>query len=232
MTEKIIGVLGGMGPAATVDIFQKILAANPCQTDQEQLRIVIDCNSKIPDRTGHILHHGLDPVPYLVESARKLEEFGAGLIVIPCNAAHYFHAKVQEAVNIPVFHIMKATYDYMSEKYSSSQKVGLLAATSTVQVGLYQEVFEKKGKKVVIPDHEFQEDVMTVIFDHVKKGDTGNEARKLIRNAGLHLVTKGSEVVLAGCTEIPLVLRDGDLPVPVVDPTEALAVMAVRYALE
>src|SRR6056297_2594592 len=97
MTEKIIGVLGGMGPAATVDIFQKLLWANPCNTDQEQMRIIIDCNSKIPDRTQHIMNNGPDPTPYLKDSAERLENAGAEIIVIPCNAAHYFHTQIQDS---------------------------------------------------------------------------------------------------------------------------------------
>jgi len=231
MPEKIIGVLGGMGPAATVDIFQKILMANPCHTDQEQLRIIIDCNSKIPDRTQFILHNGPDPLPYLRDSAEKLEKSGADLIIIPCNAAHYFHAHIQDHVNIPVMNIMKATFDYMAKKYPSVKKIGLLAATSTIQVGLYQKIFEENGINIITPDQEYQEDVMSVIFDHVKKGNIGEEARKMIRDAGKNLISKGAQAVIAGCTEIPLVLEDGDLDVPVVDATDALAKMAVKLAL-
>ncbi len=232
MTEKIIGVLGGMGPAATVDIFQKLLRANPCNTDQEQLRIIIDCNSKIPDRTQYILHNGPDPMPYLRDSAEKLEKTGANLIVIPCNAAHYFHAHIQNYVNIPVMHIMQATFDYMAGKYPSVQNIGLLAATSTIQVGLYQKIFEENGINIITPDKQYQEDVMSVIFDKVKKGNVDEEARKMMRDVGNNLISKGAEGVIAGCTEIPLVLEDGDLDVPVVDATDALARMAVKLALE
>ena len=231
MPEKVIGVLGGMGPAATVDIFQKILMANPCNTDQEQLRIIIDCNSKIPDRTQYILHKGPDPLPYLRDSAEKLERFGADMIVIPCNAAHFFHANIQDYVNIPVMNIMQATFDYVTGKYPYVEKIGLLAATSTIKVGLYQKIFEENGINIITPDQKYQENVMSVIFDHVKKGNTGEEARKMICDAGKYLVSKGAQAVIAGCTEIPLVLEDGDLHVPVIDATDALAQMAVKAAL-
>ncbi|MDD2573765.1 MAG: amino acid racemase [Bacillota bacterium] len=88
MKEKIVGILGGMGPEATVDLSQKVLKATPAKTDQEHLRIIIDCNSKIPDRTAYILEGGEDPGPYMEESAKLLENAGAELILIPCNAAH------------------------------------------------------------------------------------------------------------------------------------------------
>ncbi len=232
MTEKIIGVLGGMGPAATVDIFQKLLRANPCNTDQEQLRIIIDCNSKIPDRTQYIMHNGPDPMPYLKDSAERLENAGADLIVIPCNAAHYFHAQIQDSVNIAVLHIMQSSFDYILKQYPSVKSVGLLAATSTIQVGLYQKIFEQNGISIVTPNHQYQEDVMSVIFDKVKCGVIDKEASEMICNAGKYLESNGAEAVIAGCTEIPIVLENGDLDVPVVDATDALARMAVKLALE
>ena len=88
MKEKIVGIIGGMGPDATVDLFQKILRATPAKTDQEHLRIIIDCNSKIPDRTAHIMRGEENPGPYLVSSAKLLEKAGVDVMVMPCNAAH------------------------------------------------------------------------------------------------------------------------------------------------
>ena len=96
MKEKIVGILGGMGPEATVDLFRKVLKATPAKTDQEHLRIIIDCNSKIPDRMAYILRGGEDPGPYMIKSAKLLESAGCELILIPCNAAHNWHGVVQE----------------------------------------------------------------------------------------------------------------------------------------
>lgn len=229
MKEKKVGILGGMGPEATVDLFNKVLKADPANTDQEHLRIIIDCNSKIPDRTNSYLYGGEDPGPYLIESAKLLENAGVGLITIPCNAAHNWHELVQQNVKIPVLHIMESTLEYVRKKYTEIKIMGLLAATSTVKIGLYHNTFEKNGIKVISPEEEYQEMVMKAIRQ-VKAGNTSGEVTELLVKAGEHLISKGAQAVIAGCTEIPIVLRDGDLTAPVVDATYALAVAAVKEA--
>lgn len=229
MPEKIVGILGGMGPDATVDLFQKILRATPAKTDQEHLRIIIDCNSKVPNRAEAVLHQGEDPFPFLKESAQLLERAGAQLIAIPCNAAHHWHAEIQKCVGIPVLHIMEATAEYLKRKHPQMKRVGLLAATPTVRVGLYQRTLAQRGIEVVIPDPRSQEKVMEVI-GAVKAAQTGQEIRRMIIAEGEKLALQGAQAVIAGCTEIPLVLRNGDLTVDVVDATLALALKVVEEA--
>ena len=230
MKEKIVGILGGMGPEATVDLFIKVLKVDPAKRDQDHLRIIIDCNSKIPDRTANILKGEEDPGPYLIESAKILENAGAELILIACNAAHNWHGIVQQNVKIPVLHIMKSTLKYVEKKYPKIKVIGLLAASSTIVVGHYQRVFAKEGIDVISPDQKYQEMVMKAIWE-VKAGNTGPDVTKLLVDAGKSLISKGAQGVIAGCTEIPIVLKNrGDLSVPVVDPTYALALAAVEEA--
>jgi aspartate racemase len=231
MGEKIVGVLGGMGPEATVDIFRKILAATGAKTDQEHLRIIIDCNSKIPDRTAAALGGGEDPLPALLESARLLARAGAGFIVIPCNAAHTWHAEIQACVDIPVLHIMQAAAAYTERNLPGIRRVGLLAVTATVKAGLYQEAFGTKGIETVIPGSDAQEQTMEVIYG-VKAGRKTGEMKGSIIRIGEGLAAAGAEAVVAGCTEIPLILSAGDLSVPVIDATRALVEQAVRFARE
>lgn len=231
MKEKIVGILGGMGPEATVDIFQKILKATAAKSDQEHLRIIIDCNSKIPDRTESILRNGKDPFPYLQESARLLENAGADFIVIPCNAAHNWHGEILKCVGIPVLHIMEASAGYTADKLPEVRNIGLLAASSTIKVGLYQDAFGKKDIGAIAPDQEFQDKVMEAIYG-VKEGRTDMDLKKLVVHAGEHLADRGAQAVVAGCTEIPLILNDGDLSIPVIDSTLALVLQAVKIAQE
>ncbi len=229
MSEKIVGILGGMGPDATVDLFQKILRATPARRDQDHLRIIIDCNSKIPDRTAHILRGEEDPGPYLISSAKLLEQAGVDVIAIACNTAHYWHAEIQASVKCRVLHIMEVTADFVVQRWPGIKKAGLLATPSTVRVGLYHRAFASRGIEVIAPDEEYQEMTTKAIFS-VKAGDTGPGVRRLVAKAGEYLAGKGAEVVIAGCTEIPLVLKDGDISVPVVDATQALAEAVVRFA--
>ncbi len=229
MPEKIVGILGGMGPDATVDLFQKILRSTPAKRDQDHLRILIDCNSKIPDRNDAALNHGEDPFPFLRDSAVGLEKAGAQLIAIPCNAAHCWHAEIQRCVRVPVLHIMEAAADHLAERNPDIRRVGLLAATVTVGRGLYQRALARSGIGSIIPADDSQARVMEVIRA-VKAGRWGEDVRRLIREQGEKLAAQGAQAVIAGCTEIPIVLQDGDLSIPVVDATLALALRAVREA--
>lgn len=233
MPGKTIGILGGMGPEATADLFLKIIRSTPARTDQDHIRVVIDSNPAIPDRTAAILGSGPDPVPLLTRTARLLEQWGADLIVIPCNTAHYFYDEVQASVRVPVLHIMKETAAYLRERYPALRDVGLLATTGTVRTGLYQRFLAEHALNTLLPDDEGQQVVMDCIYGEqgVKAGHTGPEVTARLAGVAASLIARGAGAVIAGCTELPLVLREGDLPVPVIDPTRILAEAAVRAAL-
>jgi len=227
--EKVVGILGGMGPEATVDLMAKIIRATPARTDQEHLRIIVDCNPKIPDRTDAILGRGPDPTPALVETARNLQRAGADFIVIPCNSAHYFYPQLSQAVTIPVLHMMREVARHIVREWPQVRRVGLLAATGTVRSGLYARELGAQGRETLTPEEEVQQRLMEAI--RMIKAGARERARDICLEAGRQLARSGAEVVVAGCTEIPLVLGDGDLPVPAVDATVVLARAAVRTAL-
>lgn len=227
MSEKrVIGVIGGMGPLATADLFMKIVKSTPAAKDQDHPRIVIDNNPEIPDRTAFIVGKGADPKPLLIETARNVERMGASFLCIPCNTAHFFHGDIQAAVNIPVLHIMREVAAYLKGKV---KKAGILASTGTLQTRLYENSLTDAGIVALTPEGADQEEVMDAIYS-VKAGDL-EKGRRLALAAGQKLVSKGAEAVIAGCTEIPLVLQEGDLPVPVIDATQILAEACVREAL-
>ena len=227
MPRKIIGILGGMGPEATADLFLKVIKSTPAKKDQDHLRIIVDNNPQIPDRTAAILHGGEDPTPMLVETARNLERAGASFLIIPCNTAHYFHGPIQKAVSIPVLHMMSATADEI--KARGIKKAGLLASDGTVQSGLYHKALVQRGIEVIVPSPKTQEQVMAAIYG-VKSGEFTRSARAA-GEAAEELIEAGAGGVIAGCTEIPLILKDGDVSMPVIDATLALARAAVREAL-
>ena len=229
MKEKIVGIIGGMGPDATVDLFQKILRATPAKRDQDHLRIIIDCNSKIPDRTAHIMRGEENPGPYLLSSARLLEQAGVDVMAMPCNAAHAWHDEIQASVGVPVLHIMRTAADYAAERWPNMKRIGLLAVPSTVKVGIYHRAFAEKGIEGIDQDEKYQDMTTKAIFA-VKAGQTGPDIQRLAADAGEYLAAQGAEAVIAGCTEIPLILKDGDISVPVVDATQALAAAVVKFA--
>ena len=229
MPEKIIGILGGMGPEATVALFYKIIKLTPAEKDQEHFRIIIDNNPKIPDRTAAILGKGEDPLPFLQETARNLERAGADFIIIPCNTAHYFLPRIQESVKIPIINMIAETAAEVKQRVPYIKKIGLLATTGVYKTKIYNQFFQKFKIEVIFPDKEDQEKVMKVIYT-VKAGDLSNEPKKDILAVSQNLIDKGAEAIIAGCTEIPLILKDGDILVTIIDPTQVLASIAVQKA--
>jgi len=224
--RKIIGILGGMGPEATADLFLKIIKSTPAEKDQDHLRVIIDSNPIIPDRTAYLLGKGEDPRPYLISTAKNVEKTGASFIAIPCNTAHYFYKDIQAAVSIPVLHIMKEVGKVLSGKV---HKVGLLASTGTVRTKLYDETLAEFGIETLVPREQEQKEVVDAIY-LIKAGKL-ERAREIALKYGEILASRGAEAVIAGCTEIPLVLKEGDLDVSVIDATKILAEACVRLAL-
>ncbi len=229
MPEKIIGILGGMGPEATIDLFYKIIKFTPAEKDQDHLRIIIENNPKIPDRTAAILGKGEDPLPALQESARSLEKAGADFIIIPCNTAHYFLSSIQKSVKIPVLNMIEEAVKETQQRIFPIQKVGLLASIGIYKTEIYHQHFRKFNIEVISPEEKDKEEVMKVIYA-VKAGNLSNEVKGNILKIAQKLIDKGAEAIIAGCTEIPLILKEGEVSVPIIDPTQVLAKAAVQKA--
>ena len=229
MPEKIIGILGGMGPEATIDLFYKIIKSTPAEKDQDHLRIIIDNNPKIPDRTAAILGREESPLPALQETAQNLEKAGADFIVIPCNTAHSFLSSIQESVKIPILNMIEETAKETQKRISQIKKVGLLASIGIYKTEIYHRYFNKFNIEVMSPEEKDKEEIMKVIYA-VKAGNLSEEIKKNILKIAQKLIDKEAEVIIAGCTEIPLILKEGDVSVPIIDPTQVLAKAAVRKA--
>jgi aspartate racemase len=230
MPEKIIGVLGGMGPEATIDLLAQIVRRTRARKDREHLRVIVDNNPKVPDRTAAILHGGESCLPELTRSARALKRAGADFIVIPCVTVHYFHSALQKRTSLPVLHIVEETVKRIRKRYPRARRIGVLATTGTIRAGLFQEALAATKADVLVPSEDTQRTVVMKAIYAVKAGGATGEARALVHRAANELVARGAQVVIAGCTEIPLVLKDGDLPVPVVDPITILAEAAIDRA--
>ena len=230
MSERIIGILGGMGPEATADLFYRIIRATPVEKDQDHVRTIIYSNSKVPDRTPAVLGEGVNPVPEMLMAARKLEGAGADFLIVPCNTAHYFIEELRRGVGIPILHMIELTAEEAKKAYPSMSRAGLIATDGTVRSGLYEESFGKAGIEIITPTPETQSRVMIAIYEHIKTGDL-ETGRRLSLEAAEALIGQGAEMIICGCTEISLVLKDGDIAVPVVDPLQVLAETAVKVGL-
>ena len=227
MEKKTIGIIGGMGPLATADLFEKIVGHTKAACDQEHLHVVIDSNTNIPDRTAALLHGGADPLPELVKSAGRLEKMGADVLIMPCNTAHNYYDGIAAAVSVPVLHMVRLTAQALVER--GVKKAGLLATDGTVQTGIYQKSFAGSGVELLTPDEAGQRAVMEMIYQGVKAGDMGFDARPA-RQAMERLLAAGAEVLILGCTELPLAVKLYGIALPAVDPTLELALEAIRFA--
>jgi len=227
MTKKTIGILGGMGPLATVDLFRKITVHTDAKSDQEHPRVVIDSNTDIADRTEALLHGGADPTPEMIKSAQHLERIGADVLIMPCNTAHCFYDAVAASVHIPMLHMIALTCDALRER--GVKRAGLLATDGTVRTGIYQRAFADSGIALLTPEGDDQAAVMDVIYDGVKSGDLAYDTAAF-RRACEGLLSRGAETLILGCTELPLAFELYHLDYPAVDPTLELALGALRFA--
>ena len=228
---KTIGIIGGMGPAATVDLMNKIIEMTDAGSDQDHIRLLVDSNTRIPDRTAAILHGGASPVPEMLDSARKLESIGADFLIMPCNTAHFFLPYLEQEVGIPFLNMPVETARLINRKGAS--KAAVLATDGTDRSGLYEKALSDAGIETLYPDEEQQKQLMSVIYDYIKKGITEPDAlpAEELRNLTDDLRARGAQVLILACTELPLAFSllklDAD---DVIDATSVLAGAAVRAA--
>lgn len=231
---KVVGVMGGMGPDATVDFFARLVQASRGGSDQDNLRVLIDNDPTVPDRTAAITGRGPSPAPRLAAMAHGLIAQGAELLAMPCNSAHAFADAVRQAAGaVPFLDLIETTVQATRARLPGLQTVGLLATDGTLAAELYHRGYAAAGIRALSPSPEEQKRVMKAIYA-VKSGDQA-EAGELLRGVAQRLAAAGAEAVAMACTEVPLVLREGDVLVdgrvlPLIDSTQVLVERVVEAA--
>jgi aspartate racemase len=230
--KKIIGILGGMGPEATAYFYELIIKNTKAATDQEHIRVIIYANPEVPPRTDAILGEGESPLPYLVEGVRILKGMGVDFIVMPCVTAHYWLPEIMAQERVSFLSLLDESVLYAQKKIPELKKAGLISSTGTMKSRLFHEAFGKEGVEVIGPEEGEQKQVTDAIFGEtgIKAGFTSGRPREIIRAIAGKLIERGAEAVIAGCTEVPLVLKDEDIPVPLIEPLEILAEVSVQMA--
>ncbi len=224
--KKIIGIIGGMGPGATVLLFQKLVDLTDAHCDRDHIHILIDNYPQIPDRTKAILAGSDEPVSYICASAKKLIAMGAELLLLPCNTSHFFFHEIQKNISVPLVNMVEETADCCRQ--AGYQKVAVLATAGTCQTDLYKKALAARGIDTIYPTPAGQEEVTRVIYDQVKAGqpiDTTALKKHLDQ-----MRTEGAEAFVLGCTELPIALRAHSYGYPYVDALDVLARSAIRYA--
>ncbi len=233
-----IGVVGGVGPAATVDFMNKIVRNTRAGRDQEHVKLVVEQNPQIPDRTENLIGDGVDPTIALYSTCKKLEADDANIIAIPCNTAHAFVERIQPYLSIPIVNMLFETAECIKRNHGTCRKIGLLATSGTIGSRVYHDAISNAGFELLVPDEENQNRVMSAIYgpQGVKAGFTEGKCVDDLLLALTSLVLRGAEVIILGCTELPLLLEQNEeFPVAgktvvVLDPTEILARKCVQLS--
>ncbi|UOD35196.1 aspartate/glutamate racemase family protein [Deferribacteraceae bacterium V6Fe1] len=224
---KRLGIIGGMGPEATSDLFLKIIKNTPAKKDQEHIPIVIDNFPQIPDRTAFLRGVGESPLPYLLESVRRLEKCNVDYLCMPCNTAHYFLDELKKATEIPFVSIVESTLESLVKANKSYKKIGLMATDGTFIGRIYHRVFEKEGVNIV----NFKASIQQMVMESIYTLKCGNkeEAVKIFRKAFSMIIDEEYDCLIAGCTEIPILLPYIEKSsIDIYDATELLALKAVE----
>lgn len=219
--SQVLGVLGGMGPAATLDFLAKLQAATPVKREQDHLRVLVDINPHVPDRNVG----AEDPGPVLAAMAAGLRDGGAEVLAIACNTAHAYADEVR-ASGLTLIDMLETAG--LAAKAKGATTVGVLG--TSIALSLYRDRFSHMGLEVVMLDDHEQVEFMALLY-RVKQGDLGQASRDSMAALAHRLVGKGAQSVVAGCTEVPLVLSPSDLTVPLLDATEELARRCVAVCL-
>lgn len=227
-SRPLLGIFGGMGPEATSDIFRSIIRLTPAEKDQDHIPTLIYSLPQVPDRMSSINNNDPAIIPYLVEAVQLLENSGAIVISIPCNTVHYYYDIMADTVEVPIINMIKETVAEVKINYPDIKKVGLLATTGTISTGLYEDELNKNGFDIIVPDDMIEDEfVMKAVFG-IKSGVDRKVNEDLLAIAGENVINKGAEIIILGCTEIPLAFNPERSVVPVINATEVLARSSVE----
>jgi aspartate racemase len=223
-----IGVLGGMGPEATVALMQRLQAATPARDDADHVPLLVDMNPQVPSRIRHLIEKtGPNPGPDIADMAARLEAAGAEALIMPCDTAHHYAPHITENVQIPFLNMPVLTCAALASQFAQGSKVGILASPATNQIGLFQAHLNDVGFVALFPQDE--EAVLSAIR-RIKRSGPDEADIALLQEKSAEFVAQGAVAVLIGCTEFSLFSEQIKTTVPVVDALDVLVVAALSFA--
>lgn len=228
--EKVVGIIGGMGPEATVDLMNRVIKATSARDDIDHIRMLVDNNPKVPSRIKALIEKtGESPLECLQDMARRLENWGVDFLAIPCNTAHHYHHDVQQAVRIPLFNMIDLSVRFLISQIPNLKTVGLLASTAVFDLELYKHRFADAGVNLMAMHPEDQDKVMSVIRK-IKTSNYGPEVVQMIQEVVAKLEQQGAQALLIACTELSIIGEQVTSKVSMFDASQILAESIVKEA--
>jgi aspartate racemase len=228
--HPVVGIIGGMGPEATVELMRRVIARTPAYGDEDHIHLIVESNPKIPSRMAHLIERtGSDPTPELVRIARNLQRAGADVLAMPCNTAHGYLPAIQAAVSIPMLDMVELTVTRLANLRPNA-RVGLLASSALIKAGVYAKPLAAHGLEPVLPQR--QEELMDLIKG-VKRGSAGTEAGLELADLSRELSGR-TDVLLIACTELSLISAPLETSlegaIPLIDSIDVLTQAIVDFA--
>ena len=227
---KKLGILGGMGPAASNEFVTRLVAKTPAAKDQDHIPFVLWSDPTVPDRSTSMLNGDDRPLPYLLAGIQGLKTVGCTTIVIPCNTAHFWfsHLEKQAAWNARIIHIVDSVADALRDLKITSGKIGIIGTKATIEYGLYQYQLNKSGWNCIVPTKEQMDTLVQPAIDLIKANQTA-QAHPMLMAVIHSLIDNGATAVVLGCTEIPLsVKQDTVQDIPIINSIDSLVNAAIR----
>jgi aspartate racemase len=232
MTDKVLGVLGGMGPLASAQFMLRLTLLTPAERDQDHIPTVLWSDPRVPDRGAARHGAGPDPLPWLLRGIHGLRAVGCGAIAIPCNTAHGWFEPMAREAGVPILHIVDATATDLRRIGIHRGTIGVMGTPLTLALRLFQDRLAAQGWDIIEPEPAQMERLVTPAIASVKANRVTEAYQPLVEVAN-SLAARGATAVVLGCTEIPLAIQAGPadgLRVPVVDTIDALARAAIKWA--
>ena len=225
---KRLGILGGMGPAASAEFVNRLIAQTPATCDQEHIPFVLWNNPQVPDRSTSLRNEDDRPLPFLLQGVQVLKAVGCDLIVIPCNTAHFWYDEMAK-LKVPIVHIVDSVADALRDAGVAGGTIGVMGTHATVELGLYQYKLNKSGWDCIVPTKEEMDTLVQPAIDMIKGGKI-TESQPIIMKVIHSLIERGAKAVVLGCTELPLAITiSSEKSIPLINSIDGLVKSAIKH---
>lgn len=231
ISEPVVGILGGMGPEATVELMRRIVARTPASCDSDHIRCIVDQNGKVPNRTDAIEGRAPSAGPVLADMARRLDDYGADMLCMPCNTAHYYLDDIRAATSLPFVDMLECTAARVRKLFPAAAQAAVLCTPGTRRTGLYEQRLAAVGIEAVYPS-AMEQEIITSVIAAVKAGNTGEATRADFQRVMDAVRERGIPVMIAACTELSVICPDKPYVVDALDALVDTLIARVKGASE